>query len=712
MTSRSRSPPRERPIEDALQPIITTQQTSTLGSVSQAIMAPFTSNQSRADHSTKILTGLAPVIMTPRMVQTAASSSRTNQPGRIMEARGLSNFNFSTLGRAPLRLAMKQPVTSQDLGILESTPDLLQTPIPEADGVAKEISLLKGFNATIPSSEKGKARRRQVRNVQFDDENEGEDSSHRKLGMQARGMLTEGAHNDEEHGTHGRKRRGAKRGDALTASKILGKEELSRQRREILQDKENLHVRRRLAQAEIDEITRKINSLDLIRSQLEQDLLRIQEEDLELEDELRGVQERAEFEEQQQGSTATFQPSRRRKGPAFLPSEHDDLPHGVAFMTLASHNAPITALDISEPYGLLVSASQDESTRLWDLSSGEEIAFLRGHTGIVKCLQVEGNLCVSGGTDNTVRVWDLRAVEDEEEALNQSFVGSLASSPRFNAPSIPDAEEEDDTAVLVERPKPAAPARPRGCLRTLEGHTKTVSSIYFEDACLVSGASDKTIRQWDINTGQCVLTMDILWALSHAASQPAPSTSPRGSTFSIPGLPGASLLSAASNSFSFPSPPMADGSWDMYLDFVGGVQFWGYALVSGSGDGAVRMWDMRTGQAHRTLVGHTAPVTCVQFDELHIVSGSLDKTIRIWDLRTGGIAETLRFDYPVTSLQFDSRKVVSCAGENGIKVYNRTTMQMSTLVTNGHTQPVERLRYMDRYLVSGARDSTVKVWAI
>jgi len=171
-------------------------------------------------------------------------------------------------------------------------------------------------------------------------------------------------------------------------------------------------------------------------------------------------------------------------------------------------------------------------------------------------------------------------------------------------------------------------------------------------------------------------------------------------------------LSAATSSFAVPNPPSADGSWDMYQDFVGGIQFWGYALVSGSGDGAVRMWDMRTGQAHRTLVGHTAPVTCLQFDELHIVSGSQDKTIMIWDLRTGGISDTLRYDHPITSLQFDSRKVVSCTGENGIKIYNRTSMQHSTLTTNGHTKPAEKLRYMDRYLVSGARDATVKVWAL
>jgi len=218
----------------------------------------------------------------------------------------------------------------------------------------------------------------------------------------------------------------------------------------------------------------------------------------------------------------------------------------------------------------------------------------------------------------------------------------------------------------------------------------------------VTGASDKTLRQWDLATGQCVMTMDILWAISH------PSTLPAGY---MPGFPAVGAT-AAVGAFAVPTPPYADGSWELYQDFIGAVQSWEYALVSGSGDGAVRMWDMRTGQAHRTLLGHTGPVTCLQFDEIHVVSGSLDKSVRIWDLRTGSIFETVKYDHGVTALQFDSRKIISAAGENGVKIYNRTSMQHSTLSTNGHIRPVEKLRYMDRYLLSGGRDATVKIWAL
>lgn len=77
------------------------------------------------------------------------------------------------------------------------------------------------------------------------------------------------------------------------------------------------------------------------------------------------------------------------------------------------------------------------------------------------------------------------------------------------------------------------------------------------------------------------MTMDILWAISHP---------PTSSSTGLPGsfFPG---IAASVGSFAVPTPPYADGTWEMYQDFIGAVQFWGYALVSGSGDGAVRLWD-------------------------------------------------------------------------------------------------------------------------
>ncbi|KXN87547.1 Mitochondrial division protein 1 [Leucoagaricus sp. SymC.cos] len=618
--------------------------------------------------------------MTPRMMNSAATVSARPRAS----VAGSSRMDFAMLGRAPMRLGFVQShrVTSRELQIVEATEELLEAEVPEPEGVASNVSLLRGFEATIPSADKSRTRRRQTRHV------ETPKLGLKKLGMSARGLMT------EEEDNEGKSVASEEDVVLVTEKGPKRKEELARQQVEIMRDKENLHVRRSLINSEIDDITNKITALDNIRIKLEQDLLKLQEDELELDDELQGVRERMEFEQWTNRASSGHQTrlpptTRRRKGPAFLPSEHEELPPGVAFMTLEGHTSPITALDFSEPYGTLISASQEDSQpRIWDLFSGTEIGRLRGHSGGVKSMQVEDHICLTGSEDGNVRVWDLRKVDD----------GTWGKGETVSLSDVVE-EAEDDAGELVERPtgvrdsKEEEPELEKDgpCLRLLEGHTKAVTALYFEDECLVTGASDKTLRQWDLTTGQCVMTMDILWAISH------PPTSTPGGALPNNVFSGAA---AAVGTFSVPTPPAADGSWDMYTDFVGGVQFWGYGLVSGSGDGAVRMWDMRTGQAHRTLHGHTAPITCLQFDEIHIASGSLDKTLRIWDLRTGGIFETIKYDHAVTALQFDSRKIVAAAGENGIKVYNRTSMQQSALVINGHTQPAEKLRYMDRYLVT------------
>lgn len=156
-------------------------------------------------------------------------------------------MHFATLGRAPLRLTLgNRRVTSRDLQVAEATQELLSVDVPEPDGVASDVSLFRGFNATIPSSDKNRTRRRQLRNVHVPK------VGLRKLGLQARGMLED--EGDDAHSVVSEddvvvvdqaRQKGKRRPrESLSTTKILGKDELTRQAEEIIGDKQNLHVRR------------------------------------------------------------------------------------------------------------------------------------------------------------------------------------------------------------------------------------------------------------------------------------------------------------------------------------------------------------------------------------------------------------------------------------------------------------------------------------
>ena len=127
---------------------------------------------------------------------------------------------------------------------------------------------------------------------------------------------------------------------------------------------------------------------------------------------------------------------------------------------------------------MLVSAAQeDPQPRVWDLLSGQEIGRLRGHTGTVKCLQVEDHVCLTGSDDSTVRLWDLRRVEDDDDVEIVAYSDAMSSDGemverpnRIRNGSVDGNELGKETAFV----------------RALEGHSKAVTSMYFEDECLVS----------------------------------------------------------------------------------------------------------------------------------------------------------------------------------------------------------------------------------
>lgn len=274
----------------------------------------------------------------------------------------------------------------------------------------------------------------------------------------------------------------------------------------------------------------------------------------------------------------------RRKS---MPILHEHFKPGTMIRSMRAHQDSITALDFDAPFGLMVSAAMDDSVKVWDLNAGRCIGLLEGHTASVRALQVEDNFLATGSMDATIRLWDL-------------------SKAHYDPQGSQFGKDDEDDGMAFENPDDLPVDPPAGSMAdcpvfTLQAHLDEITALYFRDNVLVSGSADKTLRQWDLEKGRCVQTLDVMWAAAQASAMGSSDNTWRQTTRA------------------------SDGS----ADFVGALQVFESALACGTADGMVRLWDLRSGQVHRSLVGHTGPITCLQFDDVHLVTGSLDRSIRV-----------------------------------------------------------------------------------
>ncbi len=79
--------------------------------------------------------------------------------------------------------------------------------------------------------------------------------------------------------------------------------------------------------------------------------------------------------------------------------------------TLTGHKPYVRSVSFSPDGTLLASGSDDDTIRLWDVATGEEIRTLTGHTSVVTSVSFspDGTLLASGSRDNTIK---LRVLSD------------------------------------------------------------------------------------------------------------------------------------------------------------------------------------------------------------------------------------------------------------------------------------------------------------
>jgi division protein 1 len=296
----------------------------------------------------------------------------------------------------------------------------------------------------------------------------------------------------------------------------------------------------------------------------------------------------------------------RRKS---MPVVHEHYEPNTAIRSMRTHHDTIAALDFDAPFGTLVTAAVDDAVRVWDLSSGHCIGALDGHTASVRALQVEDNILATGSLDATIRLWDLSKARHDPRGMPRPR--RRRRQPASSGGDHDDLDDEDDDDAQSEASSDGIPPPPEGsmddcALLTLQAHVDAVTALHFRGETLVSGAADKTLRQWDLVKGRCVQTLDVMWASAQATN----------------------LAAAGAGGVGWRHSSRAPAA-NAEADFVGALQVFDAALACGTADGMVRLWDLRSGQVHRSLVGHTGPVTALQFDDVHLVTTSLDRSVRV-----------------------------------------------------------------------------------
>ena len=306
-----------------------------------------------------------------------------------------------------------------------------------------------------------------------------------------------------------------------------------------------------------------------------------------------------------------------------------DLPEGATKrLGKGSMMEYVNSVSFSPDGQTLASASDDETIRLWDVSTGELFRTLTGHTVRVSSVSFspDGQTLASGSRDRTIRLWDVSTGET---------------------------------------------------LRTLTGHTREVNSISFspDGQTLASGSSDETIRLWDVSTGDVVRTLT-----GHTSWVRSVSFSPDGRTLASASPDEAIRLWDVSTGETLRT--LTGHTWGVRSG-VRSVSFSpdGQTLASGSSDETIRLWDVSTGETLRTLTGHTDWVLSVSFspDGQTLASGNSDRTVRLWDVSTGDVARTLTGLGRVFSVSFspDGQTLASGGSDGTILLWALTPASTS-----------------------------------
>jgi WD40 repeat protein/ABC-type dipeptide/oligopeptide/nickel transport system ATPase subunit len=139
-------------------------------------------------------------------------------------------------------------------------------------------------------------------------------------------------------------------------------------------------------------------------------------------------------------------------------------------------------------------------------------------------------------------------------------------------------------------------------------------------------------------------------------------------------------------------------------------------LATAHGDGKIRLWDLTTDTAFRTIEAHAKQVYSVRFspDGKIIATSGDEPAVKIWDARTGELIRAWNADAKrVWSVRFspDGRWLATCGGDGTIKIWEVATWTIAHVLT-GYRDWIYAVCFSpdSQMLATGSSGSVVKIW--
>ncbi len=274
--------------------------------------------------------------------------------------------------------------------------------------------------------------------------------------------------------------------------------------------------------------------------------------------------------------------------------------------------------NLREVYNLLV-GTPDGSVQLWSLAEQKLLdQWKSGNVAVrsVAC-SMDGTQAVSGGEDGAISLWTLNPPPPVplEAAVGETFAFTVLSPTRKQIATV---GIKDGEPVIIVRS-----TETNRITQALFGHTGSILALAFsnDDARLVSGGDDRTVRIWDLrNPVQPELKK-------------------------IEGL-AAAVTAVGSN---------GDGS----------------QVIAGHADNSLRLFNVADGMVLKEFAGHTGVVSAAGFWNGQPFSVSQDATVRFWNSADGVQARAFNLPTPPTSfaLSADTQRMAFGGADNQVRIF-------------------------------------------